>query len=303
MEAVSKQIIEKYQVRKKRQQKTEFIEFITNEYKDAKVECGGFGKNRNIVIGDVNKCDVVLTAHYDTCAVLPFPNMVMPKNIVLSILYQFAVAGILMLILGFIGGAITYFTDNTFLGLAFAYFGLILAIVLMFAGKPNQHTMNDNTSGIITLLEIYHSMEESEKSKVAFVFFDNEENGLLGSAYFNKIHKKAMRNKLLINFDCVSDGDTLMLVQNKIAIQKYEDIINSSFIKSEEKEVLLCNSKNTFYPSDQAHFPCNIGVAALKKGKRIGYYLDKIHTKHDVNFDEKNIEFLVQCTVDFIKKL
>ena len=303
MEEVSKKIIDEYQVRKTKKQKTAFIEFMQNEYPEARVECGGFGNNRNIVIGDVDKADVVLAGHYDTCAVLPFPNFITPRNIPMSILFQLGIAFILIAILGIISGVIGYFCDNTFIGIMVSYVLLIFAVVWMFAGKPNKHTMNDNTSGIITLLEIYHNMDETEKSKVALVFFDNEENGLLGSAYFKKIHKKAMGNKMLINFDCVSDGDTIMLVQNKVAIVEYEHKIKSSFISNEEKEVLLCNSKNTMYPSDQIHFACNIGVASLKKGKRIGYYLDKIHTNHDVNFDERNIKFLVKSTIAFVKTL
>ena len=37
-------------------------------------------------------------------------------------------------------------------------------------GKPNKHTANDNTSGVITLLEIYGKMSEDERKNVLGVY-------------------------------------------------------------------------------------------------------------------------------------
>jgi hypothetical protein len=44
------------------------------------VEKASFG-GRNIVIGNPDTAKVLYTAHYDTCARLPFPNFITPKNI------------------------------------------------------------------------------------------------------------------------------------------------------------------------------------------------------------------------------
>ena len=74
-------------------------------------------------------------------------------------------------------------------------------------GPASRHTANDNTSGVITLLETALAMPEADREEVCFVFFDNEEKGLFGSAAFTKAHKKAKKETLNINFDCVSDGD------------------------------------------------------------------------------------------------
>ena len=35
----------------------------------------------NIIIGDMDKADIIYTAHYDTCAMLPFPNMIIPEQL------------------------------------------------------------------------------------------------------------------------------------------------------------------------------------------------------------------------------
>ena len=59
-----------------------------------------------------------------------------------------------------------------------------LLFTVFMGGKPNKHTANDNTSGVITLLELMNRLSPEQKERTAFVFFDNEENGMLGSAFF-----------------------------------------------------------------------------------------------------------------------
>ncbi len=36
------------------------------------------GINNNIIIGNIEKAKIFCTAHYDTQAVLPFPNLIVP---------------------------------------------------------------------------------------------------------------------------------------------------------------------------------------------------------------------------------
>ncbi|MBR5207829.1 MAG: M28 family peptidase [Erysipelotrichaceae bacterium] len=169
---------------------------------------------------------------------------------------------------------------------------LILGILLlsMLFGPANKHTANDNTSGVITLIEAMHN--EDIAKKAAFVFFDQEELGLLGSAFFAKKHKDIMKDKLLVNFDCVSDGDHMMFIYSKPA-DKSRSKLEAAFPSTEEKEAIHTDASTTLYPSDQKSFKCSVGVAAFHKDKRFGYYIDKIHTSKDTIFDERNIEFLV----------
>ena len=86
-----KELFEKYEIRKNKKQKTQFIEWVKGMALDKgwtfNVEKGSFG-TRNIVIGDVDNAKVVFTAHYDTCAVLPFPNFITPKNFLVYFIYQ-----------------------------------------------------------------------------------------------------------------------------------------------------------------------------------------------------------------------
>ena len=298
MTTLSETILSDWQVRKTRKQKNAFIEFMQSQIPGLQVEQGGFGNNRNLVLGDVKSAKVIIGAHYDTCARLPFPNFMPPKNIPLYIGYSLLICLPFLVLMGILSGVLMALTDIFLL----AYWGSFLpAMALMFylfmGGKPNPHTVNDNTSGVITLCELIASMPPEQMSQTAFVFFDNEENGLLGSAFFTKLHKKDhLKNKLMINFDCVSDGDHMLFVLNKPAQKAYSEAFAAAYPSTTEKTVLIEKSSNTMYPSDQANFPMGVGVAALKKKKFVGIYLDRIHTVKDTVFQEENIKFFVDGT-------
>ena len=91
MTDTTRMIFDHYEIRKTNKQKSDFIQWIkpTVEQEGYKVEiekglCGA----RNIVIGDPAKANVIYTAHYDTCASLPFPNFITPKCFAIYLLYQ-----------------------------------------------------------------------------------------------------------------------------------------------------------------------------------------------------------------------
>lgn len=293
MTPLSQKILESYQVRKTKKQKTAFIELLREHHPELEVEeNGGLIRTRNIVIGDVEKAKVVYTAHYDTCAELPFPNFITPMNIPLYLLWNILIALPVVLLMF----AAMYFgmkwTDSfavSYLAM-WAVFGLFMWFLI--GGKANPHTANDNTSGVITLCETLEAMTPEERAKAAFVFFDLEEAGLFGSSYFAKKHKKEMKNKLLVNFDCVSDGDHLLVIYSKKAGAAALSALQEAFGPAADKEVQVVKSAKAVYPSDQSQFPLGVGVAALNYKKGIGLYMNKIHTKRDTVFDERNIAYL-----------
>ena len=102
MTELSREILRDWQIRKTKAQKLRFIEFMQSRLPGLTVEEGGWPKCRNLVLGDPENADVIFTAHYDTCARLPFPNFITPKNLLIYLLYQllilipfFAAAGLL----------------------------------------------------------------------------------------------------------------------------------------------------------------------------------------------------------------
>lgn len=303
MTPLSQTILDNYQVRKTKKQKLAFIQLMQQNFPDLKVQEGGFPKCRNLIIGDIENARVVLTAHYDTCARLPFPNFIVPKNLFLSLFYAFFIIIPLFLVVFLFNLLLNLVTDDYwvhyFLSLII-YFGFF---ALLIAGPPNKHTANDNTSGVITLCELLGALTEAERSKAAFVFFDHEESGMIGSSYFRSKYKKELADKLLINFDCVSDGNYILLAVSKAARADMGPLINSCFESTDSKTVLLTKSEKTYYPSDQIGFKKTVVVAALKYKHFIGYYLDKIHTSKDTVFDKENIKLLCDSTLKLLKKL
>lgn len=303
MTELSQKIFDAYQVRKSRKQKQAFIQMMQTHIPTLQVQELGFPKSRNLIIGDPETAKVIVSAHYDTCARLPFPNFITPKRPLIAILYSILVVIPYLALIFLLNLLLRYcnFDFWIYYWVSIAAYGAVMWLFL--AGPANKNTANDNTSGVITLIEIYHALREEHKNKVCFVFFDNEEKGIIGSAQFRKKHKKAMKDKLLINFDCVSDGDTFLLGISKKANQKHHVAIARAFTSTEDKTVMLENLRKVYYPSDQAGFPLAIAVASLKHSKIFGYYMDKIHTKRDTAFDERNIQYLTEHTIAFIENI
>jgi len=290
MTPLSTEILANYQIRKTKKQKDCFIRLMQSAYPNLQIQIGGSVKSRNLILGDVEQAKILLTAHYDTCAQLPFPNFITPKNPVIYVLYNLILI-VPILIIMVLCSALLHLISENFL---FNYFSVLALYVILFLlllfGPANKHNANDNTSGVITLCELYARLTPDERSQVCFVFFDNEEAGLLGSRYFKKIYKRILSDKLLINFDCVSDGNYILFALNK-GIRKHWTI-DKYFTANSCKVPLFEKAERVIYPSDQNGFPNTVAVAALKKRKLIGHYMNRIHTKKDTVFDEKNIDFL-----------
>lgn len=309
MTKTTKEVFEKYQVRKNKKQKSAFIDYVRGvaegEGYACKVERGALGA-RNIVVGNPDTAKVVYTAHYDTCPVLPMPNFITPKCFLLYLLYQLLLVGVVMILpmvltlglltvgLGVISVLVPIPTDVFYVcTMAVMYGVLILVMFLIMAGPANRRTANDNTSGVTTLLDIMTDLPQNLRADAAFIFFDFEELGLVGSMSYAKSHRSEMKDKLLVNFDCVSDGGNFIFALRPGAL-RYKKAIEAAFASEGEFSVEVL-SKGVFYPSDQACFPCGVGVAALKRSRRLGIlYMNRIHTTRDTVYEEENIAYLVR---------
>lgn len=298
------ELFEKYEIRKSKKQKTEFIEWVKDIAKtngwEANVENGSLGV-RNIVIGNPDEAEVIFTAHYDTCAGMIFPNFITPKNVFVYLIYQLLLCVVLMVpvfVISFLIGMLL----PGYIELAFAisYLVFLLELGLLMVGPANKHTANDNTSGVATVLACLEQF--SSKDKVAFILFDLEEVGLVGSGAFASKHKNVVKNTLLVNFDCVSDGDTMLFVLNK----KTKDLVNTFKESYESPRDVKTDVvyKGVFYPSDQTAFKKGIGVCAMKKNNIFkSGYIDRIHTKNDTVFREENIKYLVEGSYKLYKNI
>lgn len=306
LEAIRKELFGRFEVRKTVKQKAAFAEWACDTARalgyDVQVERSGkWFDTRNIVIGDLSKARVLITAHYDTCAWLPFCNAYTPECWPIILFTQLILPMAVFTAMGYGAGRLMRLLElsGIFAALGAAALCVIgggLILYLMLFGPANPHTANDNTSGVAFVLLAMHAFKG--RMDIAYVLFDNEEIGLLGSAAFVKAHTALAQRAFVLNMDCVSDGDLLMLVGSRRAnasaqgkrLQKALGEIAPQFGKRSK----VGTAPKTLYPSDQLLFPRGAAFAAFK-GKRI-LYMDRIHSAKDNVFDDTNLLCLLRVT-------
>ena len=284
-------ILQSYQMRKTEDQKTAFIQLMQQHFPELQVEVAE--KSRNLVVGDIAKAKMILTAHYDTCGKSLFPNISIPFRPGLKFAYNMLVLlpliGLMLLVIFGLEPFIPDMRTRLILGLL-AYY---IPFFYQFYGKPaNPNTANDNTSGVCLLIRLLQTLTPEQKEKVAFVFFDNEEKGCVGSKAFRKLHKAETEKTPIFNFDCVADGAHMLFISTPGAQGTWEPLLRQAFRDDQGLTVGFASSKKAKYSSDQKRFPVSIGAAALHNHPVIGYYFARIHTIKDTVHDKKNIEFL-----------
>lgn len=297
-------VLNDFPVRKSKAQKQAFRaavqSYMEKEGYVVTVEKGSFG-SRNLVIGDPETAKYLVTAHYDTCARLPIPNLITPCSFLLFVVYQLVMTLVMFIPPIAAGVLLGLLTKDSSIGMAVAYLVLWLIIMLMMVGPANKHNANDNTSGVVTVLEIARTLPENQRHKVCFVLFDLEEAGLIGSASYRKVHKKATEKQLVLNLDCVGDGDHLMMFPTK-KLKKDRKKLTSLYKACGYfgKKSLLVHEKGfSVYPSDQGNFPYGVGICALRKKKKT-LYMDRIHTPKDTILEETNVNILRAAISSFI---
>jgi len=309
------ELLDNFQVRRSIKQKQKFILWLRQHankhgYKIDE-QLYKKGKGRNLIVGDPEKAEVLLTAHYDTPPSALFPITTVVGSIPMYFISQVFVFLPVILILWLMQRVVaTYFGSFGFWSEMIPFFWseislwalilLILWCMQMTIGLANKKNANDNTSGVAVLVSLLEDLPHASRTAVCFVFFDDEEKGLLGSRAFNKSFHQEIGSKPLINFDCVANGRHLMFIsRKKFNESKFYEILadvcaGKALIKEERKYV---------YPSDQIVFKNSVVVAALHKMPVVGYYLSRLHSRFDQKFNVDNIEKINLIMLDFIEKI
>ena len=298
-------VLSKYEIRKTRKQKDAFIAAVTDYTQrvgyTVRVEKGSLG-TRNVVIGDAQRAKYLVTAHYDTCAWMPLPNFITPCNLFVYIVYQILLTAAIFGVAVGVGVGFGFLMGNPYLASPISLVILYGLLALLIAGPANPHTANDNTSGVVTVLEIIASMPENLRDRVAFVLFDLEEAGLVGSSSYRAKHKSKTQDQIILNLDCVGDGDELVLFPTAKLKKDAAQMAKLSKLcgRMGAKGLQLKKKGFAFYPSDQAAFPLGVGIAAFHKAKCIGLWLGRIHTSRDTVLDMTNVNILRAAIISLI---
>ena len=321
---MSQAIFKDYQVRRTKKQKTAFINYMISMIPGLRIEpC--YSSSHNLVWGDIHNAKYIFTAHYDTPNKSLFSIIHTPKRPIIGNLHLIKrlIPSLVITVL------LTYLLckQPSFFSYLFTCILLIgflwfpLNIICILGVTPNKNNFNDNTSGIVTLCELIQSLDKDE-IKVAFVFFDNEEKGCLGAKCFNKFYKeekldikrfKLLRNKkypkdkLLINFDCVANGDHMVFtIPNHLydeLSKNFDNAYNSNVVENVRITEYTENASKVKFSSDQKAFHNGVGVSALCKDKNGELCLPHTHTAQDTIFQTENIQFLVEGTKRLLKEL
>ena len=298
-------VLKQFPVRKNKKQKQAFREAVQSYAEslgyNVNIEKGSAGA-KNLVIGNPESAKFLVTAHYDTPAALPFPNLITPCNFLPFLGYQLFVTAVMVVFVGLVAYVARLITNDHFWTGWFAYMSIWLFLFLMLFGPANKNNANDNTSGVVTALETAAKLPAEYRDKVCFILFDLEEAGLIGSASYANAHKKQIKNQIVLNCDCVGDGDELMMFPNKKVKKdcKQMDSLRSICAADGVKSLSVREKGFTYYPSDQKNFPYGVGIAAFRRSKWTGLYCDKIHTKKDTVLDENNVSFLRDRMISLI---
>ena len=302
-------ILTRFPVRKSRAQKEAFRRWAVERAEAlgwaAKVEPARLmGMNRNLVIGDPETAEIIVTAHYDTPARMPLPNLITPRNVPLYLVYQVALVALLA-VPAVAAGAAVYawlgmFQVAYWLGLG-VYFALMALLML---GPANPHNANDNTSGVAAVLELLARVPEDRRSRAAFILFDNEEKGMLGSAAYARAHKRVKQEKLLINLDCVGVGESILFfVPKKVRTLPLWQRLQQAVTPCVGKTVAFYPMERALYPSDQANFTHGVAVCACRRHPMLGDYCSGLHTPKDTLCDPACLEVITAGLAEMISAL
>ena len=283
-------LMQKFPVRRTKKEKAAFRDYIVAQT-GGNVEC--VNGNNNVVLGDVKSARVVFTAHYDTPCTIGMPNLMLPRNKVLFFAYQMVPVFVLLAVAALVGWLVSLLnsvnSQSTF-GIAFLVTYYVL-LYLMINGFSNPHNANDNTSGVATVLTLWDGLTKDQRSDVAIILFDNEEKGKLGSKAYFKAHKDMMEDKLLVNLDCVGNGDNVLFIAKPKAEQSAEyAALKSGFDAGEWCKVQHFPLKGSEANSDYKSFPMGVCCLACKSSKKGILYTPYIHTPSDVVASEQNVQ-------------
>ena len=306
MMSIINTLVEKFPIRRSKEQKEAFrawaVEQATQMGYQAQVEA--VKDHNNVVIGDPETAKTVFTAHYDTPATFFLPNFMTPRNKVFFWCRQVGMI-LLMVDIGAVVGVPVYLLTGIERVGFFA--GWLVYMVLAFSmmmGPANKHNVNDNTSGVAAVLETMARIPAEQRSKVAFILFDNEEKGLLGSKAYAKTHPTVKENGFIVNLDCVGDGEHILLASSKQAREMAAYTALTQGMEAQSgRELHIFPLEKCVYNSDQKSFKAGSAICACSIRKGIGFYCDKIHTNKDTVCEQVNLDFIASGLSAFVDKL
>jgi hypothetical protein len=312
---------ERFRIRRSPEVKQAFFDYVSAFLNprgwQGRIE-GTFGKRpANLIFGDEKTAKVILTAHYDTSLtgytapnffVTNAPGIVLDAAIMLGIFGGVVPGGAAAV--GYLVGK----KKGAAAGVATAagWLGLMAAYTAMSFWKDNKFNFNDNTSGCVALLAIADRIAKEApelRDHIALVFFDKEESGLKGSKLLAKqladaLAPAQLRQKLVLNFDCVGGRDTLP----RLYTHSEQGLEIARRIRKLSPRGDFKVYKSPMFPSDSSSFKKIIpAISFISVHDFLGIpgleQLRDTHSKRDNFFNEAQVGEYVDLGVRALKEI
>ena len=152
----------------------------------------------------------------------------------------------------------------------------------------------------LALLAIAKALPHNKR--VCLVFLDNNERNLLGASAFRKKHPGAASNSLFFNFDCVGDGEHLLLMPSKLSRwdESLLSALNKAFSDEGTVHAKVLTQGLVYYPSDHRKFKFHVAVCACRRLAGLGYYIPRLRTKRDTVLSLDNITAITEGIGRFV---
>ncbi len=312
---IAEMVTTRHGARMKRSHKKDFREFISKTATamgyDSRIENNVIAKN--IVIGHPETAEIVLTAHYDTPPNMPYHflkkqvatfGIALPAALGIGVaLTRYAIDSHNRELLDFMLNSIqtsTYMLDGIAalsLGVGLYSFGIL--------GGENKHNYDDNSSGIITLLALmnyYRNLPENERNKIAFVMFDNEEKGLIGSLCYASKHQ--IKNQNFLNFDCVGRGNQINCIYTgKVANEFTNDIYETLGSLASQGYTPRLKKSTIHTMSDHLPFMRSKGSLTILCDKKDSPVTEHIHSSKDTEISLETVSEIAKCSAETLNSL
>ncbi len=301
----------RFPVRNSREQKAAFRAYALSEAKAygigyaAEEDCGG---HTNLIFGDPGKARIIFTAHYDTPRRMLLPNFMLVTNGFLYWAYNIGLA----LIMALIGLAAAFEVKELFgedldkwqiraLMLLVFYAVYFILLRIMIKGPVNRHNLNDNTSGVAAVMTMMR--ESGDNNKVAYILFDDEEKGKKGSKAYAKDHPGTAHDALILNMDCVGNGDAFLFCPSDEAVKDPLYLaLRDELTRDKGLNARFYAPHKAQTNSDHKSFVKGVGICACFYKRFIGYYVGRIHTERDTQADPRRIAALAGALSRFCVK-
>lgn len=304
--------LDTYKTRFTRSKKDAFLEELKKDFNELGYEYSEIKgkkwltKANDAVFGNLKGAKTVIVASYDTpekklmpkTAYYPFNgNKTMSKDFWYTF---FPMILLYFVILGLYVGMRRMDENSAFLGAVSMLIMLTLAFIcyMFIHGVGNKYNANRNTSGIICALEIAKELNKEQKKQVAFVFTDMNRKRYLGSEIFANILKKMNKSPLIIELDCIGDGDDFAIGYLSGSKKAVLDIVSKKY----RKDFMIREIKgNSLIQNSLAPYAKAIKISAGTFESKGELCVMNTGTGKDKTIKEENIQTVKEILLQYLK--